>query len=206
MYPAVRHHQSLLSNFNHNTWHSGNITVEKRYGNGLTFKPVTTFSKSLSNDDSLSYYNRQGKARTAYDQRHQFGAFVIYELPVGKGQRLLNRGGLVERRFRRMEGRRERERSIRPADIGHPRRQPQQVPDRVARQYHWCPSNQAKVANWDMGKRFPTAAQTPYFNISTFAYPDSYTIGSLGSRVLQAPGSLVDAVFCHQELDRPRAL
>ena len=29
------------------------------------------------------------------------------------------------------------------------------------------PSNQAKIANWDMGNRFPTAAQTPYFNIST---------------------------------------
>ena len=41
-----------------------------------------------------------------------------------------------------------------------------------------------------MGKRFPTAAQTPYFNMSAFAYPDSYTIGSLGSRVLQAPALL----------------
>ena len=28
---------NLLSNFNHNTWHSGNITVEKRYGKGLMF-------------------------------------------------------------------------------------------------------------------------------------------------------------------------
>jgi len=86
---------SLLSNFNHNTWHSGNISLEKRYGKGLTFNTSFNFSKSLSNDDSLSYYNRQGKARTAYDQQKQFGAFVVYELPVGKRQRWLNRGGIM---------------------------------------------------------------------------------------------------------------
>ena len=52
------------------------------------------------------------------------------------------------------------------------------------------PIESAEVPNWDMGQRFPTSAQTPYFNISTFAYPDSYTIGTLGSRVLQAPALL----------------
>ena len=51
-----------------------------------------------------------------------------------------------------------------------------------------------------MGQRFPTAAQTPYFNMSSFAYPDAYTIGSLGSRVLQAPALSVDAVFRDEEL------
>ena len=45
----------------------------------------------------------------------------------------------------------------------------------------------AAVQNWSMGQRFPTAAQTPYFNMSSFAYPEAYTIGSLGSRVLEAP-------------------
>jgi hypothetical protein len=49
---------------------------------------------------------------------------------------------------------------------------------------------QAKVQNWDMGQRFPTAAQTPYININSFAYPAAYSIGSLGSRVLQAPALL----------------
>jgi hypothetical protein len=49
---------------------------------------------------------------------------------------------------------------------------------------------QAKVANWTMGNRFPTAAQTPYFNMSSFAYPASYTTGSLGANVLEAPAIL----------------
>jgi hypothetical protein len=86
---------NLLSNFNHNTWHSGNITVEKRYGRGLTLNASFNLSKSLSNDDGLAYYDREGKARTPYDQEKAFGAFVTYELPVGKGQRWLNRGGVV---------------------------------------------------------------------------------------------------------------
>src|SRR5438093_1361541 len=40
---------NLLSNFNHNTWHSGNITVEKRYSSGITLNASFNFSKSLSN-------------------------------------------------------------------------------------------------------------------------------------------------------------
>ena len=38
------------------------------------------------------------------------------------------------------------------------------------------------------GNRFPTAAQTPYFDMNAFAYPESYSIGSLVARALQAPG------------------
>ena len=49
---------------------------------------------------------------------------------------------------------------------------------------------EAAVPDWDMGQRFPTAAQTPYFKMSSFAYPEAYTIGSLGARVLQAPALL----------------
>jgi hypothetical protein len=52
------------------------------------------------------------------------------------------------------------------------------------------PLSQAIVPNWQMGNRFPTSAQNPYFNINEFAYPDAYTIGSLGSRVLDAPSIL----------------
>src|SRR6185369_6713601 len=52
------------------------------------------------------------------------------------------------------------------------------------------PIEQAYVENWDMGNRFPTGGQTPYYKMSSFAYPDAYTIGSLGSRVLEAPALL----------------
>ena len=178
---------NLLSNFNHNTWHSGNISLEKRYGKGLTFNTSFNFSKSLSNDDSLSYYNRQGKARTAYDQQKAFGAFVVYELPVGKGRRFLNRGGVVNAVLGGWKvNMSENILSGVPLSVSHGG-----SPNRyltASRVNALVPVEQVKVPNWDMGNRFPTAAQNPYFNQSAFAYPDAYTIGSLGSRVLQAPG------------------
>ena len=180
---------NLLSNFNHNTWHSGNIALEKRYGKGLTFNTSFNFSKSLSNDDSLTYYNRQGKARTAYDQQKAFGAFVVYELPVGKGQRFLNRGGVVNALLGGWKVNiSENTLSGIPLSVtqsGSPNRYLT-----AARVNALTPIEQVKVPNWDIGNRFPTAAQNPYFNINAFAYPDAYTIGSLGSRVLQAPGLL----------------
>src|SRR5438270_1801415 len=89
----------LLSNFNHSTWHRGTFAVEKRYGSGITLNATFNWSKSLSNDDTLNYYTRAGKARTAYDQERSFGAYIIYELPVGKGKRFMNRGGLLNAAF-----------------------------------------------------------------------------------------------------------
>ena len=41
----------------------------------------------------------QGKARTSYDYRQQYGMMVSYELPVGKGKRWLNRGGVLNAVF-----------------------------------------------------------------------------------------------------------
>ena len=177
---------NYLSNFNHNTWHSGNISLEKRFGKGLLFTTSFNFSKSLSNDDSLSYYNRQGKARTPYDQQKAFGAFVVYELPVGKGQRWLNQGGVLNTVLGGWKVNvSENTLSGQPISITHAG-----SPNRyltASRVNTLAPIEQAQVPNWDIGQRFPTAAQTPYFNSSVFAYPAAYTIGTLGSRVVQVP-------------------
>jgi hypothetical protein len=180
---------NLLSNFNHNTWHSGNVTVEKRYGRGLTLNASFNWSKSLSNDDGLAYYDREGKARTSYDQEQAFGAFVTYELPVGKGKRWLNRGGVVNEILGGWKvDLSENILSGIPLTVGNSGSPNKYLT--TARVNALVPIDQAKTPNWQMGNRFPTAAQNPYFNISDFAYPDSYTIGSLASRVLQAPGIL----------------
>src|SRR5437870_12444079 len=48
-----------------------------------------------SSAESSPYYTRAGKARTADDHQKSFGAWIIYELPIGKGQRWLNRGGIL---------------------------------------------------------------------------------------------------------------
>jgi hypothetical protein len=191
---------SLLSNFNHNTWHSGNITLDKRFSKGLTLNASFNFSKSLSNDDTLNYYTRAGKARTAYDQQKAFGAYVIWDVPVGKGQRWVNRGGLVNHILGGWKlYLSEHALSGIPISIGHagsPNRY--LLPSRVN---SVVPIEEAKPANWQMGHRFPINEQTPYINLSAFRYPDAYTVGSLGARVIQAPGILWMQCFATKSWD-----
>jgi hypothetical protein len=193
MYPQFGN-ISYLSNFNHNTWHSGNITVDKRYGRGLTLNASLNFSKSLSNADQLSYYTREGKARTSYDHTIGFGAFVTYEVPVGKGGRWLNRGGILNAILGGWTvNMSENLVSGRPISVGYGGSPYRYLTN--ARVNALAPVEQAKVQNWTMGNRFPTAAQNPYFNMNVFTYPAAYTIGSLGASVLEAPAILWNQCF-----------
>ena len=186
---------NFTSNFNHNTWHSGNFSVDKRYSRGLILNATFNWSKSLSNDDTLTYYNRSGKARTAYDQERSFGAFVIYDLPVGKGQRFLNKGGLANAIFGGWRvNLSENALSGIPISVtyaGSPNRSLTNYLINVTRVNAVTTLSQAKVQNYNIGNRFPVSqGQNPYFNLSSFAYPDAYTIGTLGARVLEAPSIL----------------
>ena len=185
---------NLYSNFNHNTYHSANIKVEKRYSSGLTLNGYYTFSKNLSNADDLQYATRQGKAPTSYDRRHNFGSLVTYELPVGKGKRWLNRGGIMNavlggwtlaNSLQMLSGI--------PLTVGYGGSPHRYLA--TTRVNALAPIEQAIVPDWQMGQRFPTAAQNPYFKMDTFTYPSAYTIGSLGPRVLRAPGIVWNQVF-----------
>jgi hypothetical protein len=178
---------SLLSNFDHNTYHSGNFRVEKRYSSGVTFNAYYTLSKNLGNAGELSYYDRRGKARTAYDRRHNFGSMIMYEVPVGKGKRWLNRGGILDALLGGWTlSMSENMLSGIPLSVGMGGSPYRYLT--TTRVNALVPIEQAKVENWEIGNRFPTAAQNPYFKMSAFAYPDAYTTGSLGANVLQAPG------------------
>jgi hypothetical protein len=180
---------NYLSNFNHNTWHSGNFAIEKRYARGLSLNATFNWSKSLSNEDSLSYYSRAGKARTAYDQELAFGGWVIYELPVGKGQRWLNRGGVWNTVLGGWKlDLSENILSGIPVSVGYSGSPYKYLT--ATRVNALEPVDQIKTPDWTIGNRFPTAAQTPYFDMNAFTYPASYTIGAFGARGLQAPGLL----------------
>jgi len=182
---------NLLGNFNHSTWHSGNFSVEKRYSNGLIFNTTFNISKSLSNDDTLNYYTRAGKARTPYDQERNFGAYIIYELPVGMGKRFLNKGGLVNSIFGGWKvDLSENALSGIPLSVSYSG-SPNRYLLGINRVNAVTSLDQAIVPNYTIGNRFPVPqGQSPYFNMGSFAYPASYTIGSLGARVLDAPSIL----------------
>ncbi len=185
---------NFLSNFNHSTWESGNIAIEKRYSSGLTFSTSANYSKCLTNADNLAYYDRAGKARCSYDQRVALGALVTYGLPFGKGKRWLNGGGVsnillggwtVNMTENTLSGI--------PLSVGYSGSPNKYLTTAAVNAL--VPISQVNTPNWTMGQRFPTAAQTPYFNMSAFTYAASYTTGSLGAYVLQAPSILWNQCF-----------
>jgi hypothetical protein len=81
-------------------YHAGTIKVQKRYSYGLTLLAFYTRSKDLSESTSSLYLARNlDRGRTGNDRKHQFTSSMTYELPVGKGRRFMNRGGLLNTLF-----------------------------------------------------------------------------------------------------------
>jgi hypothetical protein len=89
-------------------YHGGELTVEKRFSRGLSFRTAYTFSKSIDESQehlasggtgSFTQNNRdlhERRGPSDFDVRHRFVASYIYELPFGKGRRYLNNGALSE--------------------------------------------------------------------------------------------------------------
>lgn len=100
----------LIDNGGDSNYHAGQFTLRKRFDSaGLLFNAAYTFSKSidvLSLDpvaatvgggltttsartpaDGRNYRNE--RARSDFDQRHVFNSTGIYELPIGKGKRIM---------------------------------------------------------------------------------------------------------------------
>jgi len=77
--------------------------IERRFSGGLTFLTAYTWSHFLDDTQTLldlmgagiqDAFNRHAeKGNANYDLRHRFVTSYAYELPIGKGKRLVNRGG-----------------------------------------------------------------------------------------------------------------
>jgi outer membrane receptor protein involved in Fe transport len=81
------------------------IKTTRRFSDGLTFQWSYTLSKLLTDSDSYytgsqaedQYNRRLEKSIGQFDQTHSLKLNTLYELPVGKGKRLLSSGGLASR-------------------------------------------------------------------------------------------------------------
>ncbi len=84
------------------------VSVNRRFAQGLMFQTNYTFAKSLDDisDDTdgpgqgllipTDNNNRRlDWGRSSYDIRHQFRAMVIYDLPFGPGRKWMRMGGVV---------------------------------------------------------------------------------------------------------------
>jgi hypothetical protein len=99
----------------HSSYYSGVISLEKRYGNGLTLQTSYVFSKLLTDADSYwgnniggnlnnsgggggcclaaNQYNRSlEKSIGEFDVTHDFKFGFVYDLPFGKGRQYLTHG------------------------------------------------------------------------------------------------------------------
>ena len=187
---------NLYSNFGHSTHHSGTIRLEKRYSTGMTVNAFYTYSKTLDECDAdgvctgVDYYNRSlEKARAGYDIRHNFEGILTMEVPVGKGRRLLNRGGALNAvvggwNINWVEN---LQTGI-PTSITFANSPNKYLPQGVYRPNAVVPGT-GVTPNWSMGpNRYPNQAQNPYLLYNDFAYPAAFTVGTLGRDTYTSPG------------------
>lgn len=99
-----------LENLGQSTYNALLTKVERRFHNGLNLLASYTFSKTLTDADSAlpifasfssgvqnSYNLKQEKSYSIQDIPHTFVLSYIYELPFGKGKKLLSHGGAVDK-------------------------------------------------------------------------------------------------------------
>jgi len=101
-----------LENVGQSSYNALLAKVERRFHNGLNLLASYTFSKTLTDADSAlptfaqfsggslvqnSYNLKSEKSLSYQDIPHTLVVSYIYELPVGKGKKFLNKGGLTDK-------------------------------------------------------------------------------------------------------------
>ena len=101
-----------LENLGQSTYNALLAKLERRFHNGLNLLASYTYSKTLTDADSAlpafvafsgggsiqdSYNLKNEKSLSYQDIPHTFVVSYIYELPVGKGKKFLNSGGVVDK-------------------------------------------------------------------------------------------------------------
>jgi len=86
----------LYENTGRNHYNSGQLLIERRFSQGLSFTLAYAFSKNISEAGGDSVYATPtpfapagyNRGRAAYDHTHILSSNVVWEIPVGRGQRL----------------------------------------------------------------------------------------------------------------------
>ncbi|PYU44188.1 MAG: hypothetical protein DMG54_09980, partial [Acidobacteria bacterium] len=103
-----------LENLGQSTYNALQAKLERRFRNGLNVLASYTYSKTLTDADSayagLTAFSssdtftaqnprdlKSEKALSYQDVPHAFVLSYLYELPVGKGKKFLNKGGVVDK-------------------------------------------------------------------------------------------------------------
>ncbi len=106
-YPQYQGINGISSPIGNSVFHAGQIKVQKRYSNGLTFLVGYTLEKTLTDLDSTpgyfaagpqdAYNRRAEKAPSTADSPQAVVASYTYDLPFGKGRRFANSDNAIHK-------------------------------------------------------------------------------------------------------------
>jgi len=200
---AINHY----SNYGHSSFHSGTVKVERRYSRGLSFNSFYTFSKSIdqASDDGgaggVTFYNRAlEKGRSNFDVTHRWVTWAIWQVPVGRGQRWMNSGGVLNSILGNWELS-----VIQTGESGAPFSFSHNGRTLTAQNVYLPGAQRPNLASgktyddirvdWDRHgqNRHNRGLIDPWADINAFATPGSFTPGTMGRNVLSGPG-----LFWHQ--------
>ncbi len=194
---------NYMSNTGHSTFHAGTVQYQKRFSRGIVVDSFYTFSKAI--DDCDTDYGvctgvepvtdrNLNKARAGYDMTHRFVGSAIYELPIGKGRRFMNRGGFLNALFGGYEIA-----WIQTVETGNPLSF-----SFINSPYNYYPTN---IGNWVPnvvgkpsmpefgigpligGNRFNQALENSLINAADFAPPPPFTPGNAGRNIVTGPAA-----------------
>jgi hypothetical protein len=104
-YPALGPIE-FRDNGGNSIYHGGELTLEKRFSGGLSFRGAYTYSKSIDESQEHlaaggtgsftqnSYNRRERRGPSDFDIRHHLALSYIYEFPFGKGKTHFTNGPL----------------------------------------------------------------------------------------------------------------
>ncbi|HZL55435.1 MAG TPA: carboxypeptidase-like regulatory domain-containing protein [Bryobacteraceae bacterium] len=88
-------------NVSHSTYHAGTVHVQKRLSAGLLWDSFFTYAKSLDGTGvgNVDVATNLYKGPSSYDRRFRYVGNFSYDIPLGKGRRWMNRGGVADALF-----------------------------------------------------------------------------------------------------------
>jgi hypothetical protein len=104
-YPALGPIE-FRDNGGNSNYHGGELTLEKRFSQGLSFRAAYTYSKSIDESQEHlaaggtgsftqnAYNRRERRGPSDFDIRHHLALSYIYELPFGQGRSHFTTGAL----------------------------------------------------------------------------------------------------------------
>lgn len=188
----------FADNSSRSNFHALQLELRRRFRQGVSFQANYSFGKELADFSGSSSNNRTivSLRRTDFEYGpqspyHEFKANGIYELPFGRGQRFLNRGGITNALLGGFQlGTIVRYVSGQPlslvADLGTLNRSGRSSRDAVS----LAPGVTLADVRSQIGVRRDSSGQIRYFDAdfgSNFVNPEPGALGSLGRGAIEGP-------------------